>query len=245
MCVDKKIKSLYLLNQDEIEQILHKYEITNNQNNDETEQILYEYEFTDNQNNDDIKQAYQKYKIENATKELKRKPNVIIPFFIISLLILVGVVIIFIMSKSDIDNQIISNNANTQNKLNENSTEIKTTEFETIQQEETNDYMNIVNITTLEEANAFNDDGNKKMGQKAKFYNVSIYYSHYLEQYSILLPNASYGFMLVANNGIELSDYEGKNIDCTIVVKENTEKYGGEYAGDDYWELVSIDFVYE
>ena len=42
----------------------------------------------------------------------------------------------------------------------------------------------------------------------------------------------------------DFSAYEGKKVDCTITIKENTANYGGEYATEDYWELNSIDHVY-
>ncbi len=65
-----------------------------------------------------------------------------------------------------------------------------------------------------------------------------------LNEYCIKFDDMNFGFMVISNGSTDLSVYEGKKVDCTITIKENTANYGGEYATEDYWELNSIDHVY-
>ena len=107
---------------------------------------------------------------------------------------------------------------------------------------EKNEILVIDNADSLE---SFANTEKEHVNQQIKLYNVYLYDSPtYDNMRSITIRGLSIGYVVYPGEDIDLSLYAGQHIDCTITVKDNQDNYGGQYATDVYWEVISIDAAY-
>ena len=107
---------------------------------------------------------------------------------------------------------------------------------------EKNEILVIDNADSLE---SFANTEKEHVNQQIKLYNVYLYDSPtYDNMRSITIQGLSIGYVVYPGEDIDLSLYAGQHIDCTITVKDNQDNYGGQYATDVYWEVISIDAAY-